>query len=74
MLSFKEALKAVLEQEQGISIESEGSVYVRSTEGKNYCAGFESPDGEVSEEFEYGSDIDKAVDYFLSNRDKENHG
>ncbi|MBU2709255.1 hypothetical protein KCM76_24885 [Zooshikella marina] len=74
MLDFKDAIKVVLQHEQGIVIESEGSIYIRSTEGENYCSGYESPDGKISEEVEFGSDLDKAVDYFLSKRQKENHG
>ncbi|WDE02601.1 hypothetical protein [Thalassomonas actiniarum] len=71
MLSFEESIKSVLEQAQGISIESEGSIYVRSTEGNNYFAGHVSSDGAVSEEVEFGSDIDKAISYFMSERKKK---
>ena len=66
---FKSSIKEVLCADDGLSIESEGTVYVRSLEGEYYCAGILANDGGIEMEHEYEEDLDAAVEYFLTERE-----
>lgn len=72
--SFRDTLRAILEADDGLAVESEGTVYVRSLEGKCYVAGILSNDGSIEKEFHFESDIEAAIDYFLEQRGIRNHG
>jgi hypothetical protein len=71
---FRDCLKIILRSDDGLSLESEGTVYIRSLEGENFSAGILSDDGDIESEEVFDSDIDSALDYFLKERDKRNHG
>ena len=68
------AIRHVLRADAGISIESEGTVYVRSLEGNTFCAGLIGEDGYIRYEKEYGIDVDGAIDWFLRKRTELRHG
>lgn len=71
---LREAIETVLRSAEGMTIESEGNVYIRSLEGENYVAGIEYYGEQDDEENEYGDDIKSAINYFFEKRDQENHG
>ena len=71
--SFKQALKNILLSDDGFSIESEGTVYVRSLENNNIVAGILDDDGRIESEIEFNENIDDAIEYFISERGKLNH-
>ena len=70
---FYEALKTVLLSDYGLSLESEGTVYVRSLDGE-YAAGLLADDGAIEYEKEFEDDIDSAIRFFIEERQKRNHG
>ena len=65
---FRECLKTILLSDYGLSIESEGTVYVRSLDDDTIAAGILADDGGIEHEQEFGSDIESALDYFLKAR------
>jgi hypothetical protein len=71
---FKQSLKNILQSDDGLSIESEGTVYIRSLEGNNIVAGILDDDGGIERETEFNENIDDAIEYFISQRAKLNHG
>jgi hypothetical protein len=71
---LRKAIETVLRSADGMTIESEGNVYIRSLEGENYVAGIEYYGQQDDEEIEYGSDITSAINYFFAKRNEENHG
>lgn len=71
---FIENLKQVLSTDDGLSVESEGTVYVRSLEGDSYAVGILSDDGAIDEEVEFKSDLDGAIRWFLAERERRGHG
>lgn len=72
--NFRVYLRNVLLADDGLSIESEATVYIRSLEGGLICCGLLSDDGDIELEYEFGKDVDAAIDWFVSERDKLNHG
>lgn len=72
--SFKNSVKLILQSEDGLCLESEGNIFIRTTEGDNFFAGYLCLDGGIEEEIEFGDDIDAAIEYFLEERKKQNHG
>lgn len=71
---FRRAIRAVLLGDDGISIESEGTIYIRSLEGPYIAAGTLSLDGGIEAETEFETDIESAIDWFVSERKRLNHG
>jgi hypothetical protein len=71
---FRAALRTLLLSDDGISIESEGTVYVRSLEGNYFAAGILSANGGIESEEDCDSDIDRAISFFIEERQRRNHG
>ena len=71
---FREAITRLLNADDGLSIESEGTVYIRSLEGGLIVAGILADDGAILSEREFGPDTDSAIDYFCVERAARNHG
>ena len=71
---FIENLKQVLSSDDGLLVESEGAVFVRSVEGDNYTAGILCDAGGIDDKIEFESDLDGAIRWFLAERGKRGHG
>lgn len=72
--AMAKALVALLKGQEGLSVESEGAVYVRVLEGEIYAAGVIGDDGEIETEREFDGDLDGAIRYFITERRRRNHG
>ncbi len=73
-MAFRMSLRAVLEADQGLAIQSEATVYIRSLEGGLVVAGILADDGAIIEEFEFGCNVDAAIEYFCTERSRRCHG
>ena len=71
---FRSNLRKLLLADDGISIESEGAIYIRSLEGPDICTGILGHDGAIEHETEFGTDIESAIDWFVAERKRLNHG
>lgn len=66
-------MKLILSSMDGLSIESEGTLYVRSLGGGAIAAGFLDDEGTISEEHDFGEDVAAAIDFFWEKRIELNH-
>ncbi|WP_145226076.1 hypothetical protein [Gimesia algae] len=71
---FRDTIKILLQSDDGIAIESEGTVYIRSLEGCQIVAGILGDAGGISYEKEFAENIDVAIEYFCAERNLRNHG
>jgi hypothetical protein len=72
--SFRDHIRHVLLADDGLSVESEATIYIRSLEGGMICAGTLAHDGAIESEREFGTDIDTAIDWFVAERKRLSHG
>ena len=72
--TFKQCIKNILLSDDGLSVESEGTVYIRSLEGDQIASGIWDDEGSIESEILFNDRIDDAIEYFISERERLNHG
>ena len=73
-MSLEEAVIIVLKADDGLEVESEGTLYVRTLIGGKYVVGEKGLYEHIDWERKYGTDLRSAVDRFLAVRKKQTHG
>ena len=61
--SFNTSLARVL-LEEGLSLDADGQVFIRSLEGDFWCVGYLNSEGKIDSETEFSGDLDGAISYF----------
>jgi len=61
--SFNISLARIL-LEEGLSLDADGLVFIRSLEGDFWCVGYLADDGGIESETEFPGDLDGAIAYF----------
>ncbi len=68
---FAAALKIIL-LEDGLSLEADADIYIRSLEGEQFCVGTLDKNGCIDEETLYEGEPDEAVNKFIEMVEQRN--
>ncbi len=61
--SFNKSLARIL-QEEGLSLDADGLIFIRSLEGDFWCVGYLDDEGGIKSETEFPEDLDGAISHF----------
>jgi len=71
---YKKAVQFLLENDHGLSIQSDGTIYIRSLEGDKICVGRVDIEYGIKEEKVYTNDFDSAFQHFFTMKVNERLG